>query len=249
MTSRAGATKAQMAPLCRDSQQLWREAGPLLQQLEPPALALGTFIEEEPTGQSRVSLGTVTWHFIPATVSGPCAGGSHVSQLWKELCRFADWLGEKGFYRHGESGALLRRALRLPRVCCLQRKPGWPTASRGLSADEGLTSLSSTETASVTFARAPHSQAGERDTGSCQVQTWARTARDVAPTCSRWINAEQMPWEHIQQETSLIRASNSETFHAWKEWAGTTVWLVTHFDACSDTCAFFTCLFPSKLLP
>lgn len=126
MTSRAGATKAQMAPLCRDSQQLWREAGPLLQQLEPPTLALGTFIQEEPTGQSRVSLGTVTWPFIPTTVSGPCARGSHVSQLWKEFCRFADWLREKGFYRHSESGALLLRALRLPRVSCLQRSQAGP---------------------------------------------------------------------------------------------------------------------------
>lgn len=60
MTSRAGATKAQMAPLCRDSQQLRREAGPLLQQLEPPALALGTFLQKELPGQPQGSLGTTS---------------------------------------------------------------------------------------------------------------------------------------------------------------------------------------------
>lgn len=95
MTSRAGATKAQMAPLCRDSQQLWREAGPLLQQLEPPALALGTFIQEEPTGQSRVSLGTVTWHFIPATVWTLCRKISRLSVVERalQICRLTQGKG------------------------------------------------------------------------------------------------------------------------------------------------------------
>lgn len=61
MTSRAGATKAQMAPLWRDSQQLRREAGRHFSSRAacPFRLPRGPFVQG-PLGQRGVTQGAAT---------------------------------------------------------------------------------------------------------------------------------------------------------------------------------------------
>lgn len=89
MTSRAGATKAQMAPLCRDSQQLRREA-----TTQPVSLSLST---EGGAYSWDVTPGLAPSHPLliraprwPPTARGNVAGGGDAWEIPSAAPRMPD---------------------------------------------------------------------------------------------------------------------------------------------------------------
>lgn len=93
MTSRAGATNAQMAPLWRDSQQLRREAGASLRLPVPPALARGA-LAQGPLGQHGVDRARAQGTGSPS--GGVCRVHDGLAcPVRGDFSRAADWLTER----------------------------------------------------------------------------------------------------------------------------------------------------------